>query len=278
MAEEKKKTTSKNSEVKETKKEKEVKVEKKFCTKCGKELKNGEECSCNKEVITINNEALISKLKSAFNIINNVFKKPSTTINKESNNKDNSVCFIILGFLALSFALYLVFTVISFSKSVSSLIYGASLLDSIDISYFKVFIYGILIYALCAIIPMFSVFIVGKISKSSNLTFKNAFKLYTISNAPLIYTYLALALIMFINVNLLNILGIIGGAIISVFCFFNFLLAVNKVLNTEEDKRSWLLTALLTIWFILAVIVGIISISSVKVDTYDYNNNWNFKN
>lgn len=278
MAEEKKKTTSKNSEVKEAKKEKEVKVEKKFCTKCGKELKNGEECSCSKEVITINNEALVSKLKKAFNTINNVFKKPSTTINKESNSKDNSICLIILGFLALAFALYLVFTVISFSKSVSTLFYGANLLEIADISYFKVFIYGILIYALCAVIPMFSAFIIGKISKSSNLTFKRAFKLYTLSNAPLIYTYLALALIMFINVNLLNILGFIGMTIISVFCFFNFLLAVNKELNIEEDKRSWLLTALLTIWLVLAVIVGIITVSSIKVDSYDYNNNWNFKN
>ena len=40
MAEEKetKKTTSKKSE--------EVKVEKRFCTKCGKELKGEEKCSC----------------------------------------------------------------------------------------------------------------------------------------------------------------------------------------------------------------------------------------
>ena len=48
MAEEKKETTKKTTSKKKEPIE-EVKVEKRFCTKCGKELKEGEVCSCSAE-------------------------------------------------------------------------------------------------------------------------------------------------------------------------------------------------------------------------------------
>lgn len=283
MAEEKKKTTSKKSE--------EVKVEKRFCTKCGKELKEGEICNCestanssSNSAVTINSDALLNTAKNTLNTIVNVFKKPDTTITEETNKKENTISIIILISLAISFALYLMSIVSSSVNAVSNATYGLTTIFTNEISYFKVFIYGILIYGLMAVIPMFAAFLIGKITKNNSFTFKKAFKLYTTSNAPLIFGYLGLAIIMLINVSLLNILGLLAGAIISLFCFFNFLLGFNKETTIREDRRSWALTSIMAVWVVIEIIALIIIIGSAGIDTYDkindtnshYNNTFNW--
>ena len=80
----------------EKKEEKEeVKVEKKFCTKCGKELTGDEACSCEKdakkeEVISVNKEAMKSYGKKFVDTIIGMFKNPKTTIEKEVEAKDTT--------------------------------------------------------------------------------------------------------------------------------------------------------------------------------------------
>lgn len=283
MAEEKetKKTSSKKRE--------EVKVEKRFCTKCGKELKGEEKCSCENTTstsagVTINSDALLNTAKNSFNTITNVFKKPDTTITEEINKKDNTISIIILISLAISFAFYLMAIVSSSVKSVADATYGLTTIVTNDISYFKIFIYGILIYAIMAVIPMFAAFLIAKITKNNNFTFKKAFKLYTTSNAPLIFGFLGLAIIMLLNISLLNILGLLAGAIISVFCFFNFLLGFNKETKIREDRRSWALTSLIAVWIIIEIIALLVIIGSAGLDAYDkvnnnlpnYSDSWNW--
>jgi len=283
MAEEKvtKKTTSKKNE--------EVKVEKRFCTKCGKELKEGEICNCettstSNAAVTINSDALLNTAKNSFNTITNVYKKPDTTITEEINKKDSTISIIILISLAISFALYLMSMVSNTVNTAADLSYGLTTIVTNNVSYFKVFIYGILIYALMAVIPMFAAFLIAKITKNNNFTFKRAFKLYTTSNAPLVFGYLGLAIIMVLNISLLNILGLLAGAIISVFCFFNFLLGFNKETTIREDRRSWALTSIIAVWVVIEIIALIIVIGAAGLDTYDkinnptYNNNygWNW--
>jgi len=156
-------------------------------------------------------------------------------------------------------------------SSLDNISYG--LTSSIDISYFKIFIYGLLIYGLMALIPMFAAFLIAKITKNNNYTFKKSFKLYTISNAPLIFAYAIMALILLINVSLLTILGFIAFAIISISCFFNFLLGFNKETKIHEDRRSYALTSILIVWVVIEVIAFLLIIGSAFSDIIDYN--WN---
>lgn len=273
MAEETKtkKTTSKKNE--------EVKVEKRFCTKCGKELKEGEVCNCEStnttNAVTINSDAILNTAKNTLGTITNVYKKPDTTITEEINKKESTISIIILVSLAISFALYLMAVVSNTFETLSNASYGLTTIVTNDISYFKVFIYGVLIYAIMAVIPMFAAFIIAKITKNNNFTFKRAFKLYTTSNAPLIFGFLGLAIIMLLNVSLLNILGLLAGAIISIFCLFNFLLGFNKETTIREDRRSWAMTSIITVWVVIEIIALIIIIGSAGLDTYDKVNNNN---
>jgi len=264
---------------------KEVKVEKKFCTKCGKELKEGEKCGCENIVTntsntnaTVSSDALVNTAKNTFNTINNVFKKPDTTISEETNNKDNIISIILLISLAISFALCLMSIVSSSVKAAADASYGLTTIVTNDISYFKIFIYGILMYAIMAVVPMFAAFIVGKITKNGSFNFKKAFKLYTTSNAPLIYGYLGLAIILLLNVSLLNALGFIALAIISTFCFFNFLLSFNKETTIRDDRRSWAMTSLVIVWIVIEVIALFIIIGTTVYDVSSKKTNTNYPN
>lgn len=276
MAEEKqtkKRTTTKKTE--------EVKVEKKFCTKCGKELTKGETCSCettNVAPVTINSDALLNTVKSTFTTINNVYKKPDTTIKEEVAKKESTFSTIIIISLAVSFAFYLMAMISAAADTASNLTSGLTNVVTNDIPYFKVFIYGILMYAIMAVIPMFAAFLVGKITRNNNFTFKRAFKLYTTSCAPLIYAYLGMAVIMLINVSLLNTLGLIAMGIISAFCFFNFILGFNKETEIRDDRRSWAVTSIIAVWIAITIIAALLIFGSVLSDTtkgITSNNNYN---
>lgn len=280
MAEEKKETTKKTTPKKEAVEE--VKVEKRFCTKCGKELKEGEVCSCSdvetqNNGTTVNGDAIVNTCKNVWNTIINVFKKPATTVADEVESKDTNKSIILIILLAISFALYLMALVSGIADGVEQATWGLSS-TVYEVNYFQVFIYGILIYALMAIIPIVSALIVAKITRNGDFSFKKAFKLYVTSNAPLILAYLGMAIIYLLDVTLLNVLGLIVFCIISIACFFNFILGFNDQTKIRSDRRSYALTSLMTLWVVIMVVAFIIIGGSVAGDLIDKttpSNNYN---
>ena len=271
MAEEKKETT-KSKAPKKTEEVEEVKVEKRFCTKCGKELKEGEVCDCTaNETVSagtssINGDAIVNTGKDIWHTILNVFKKPFTTVSEEANSKSSNKSIILIIILAISFALYLMATFSSVAKGVES---AANSLwsyssTSVDVPYFQIFIYGILIYAIMAILPVVAALVVAKITKNNNFTFKKAFNLYITSNAPMVFVYLGMSIILLLNVSLLNVLGTIATLIISLFCFFNFILGFNAETKVKEDKRSYAVTGLVTCWIVM-IVVAFLSVGATLV-------------
>ena len=280
MAEEKKETTKKTTPKKEAVEE--VKVEKRFCTKCGKELKEREVCSCSdvetqNNGTTVNGDAIVNTCKNVWNTIINVFKKPATTVADEVESKDTNNSIILIILLAISFALYLMALVSGIADGVEQATWGLSSVVY-EVNYFQVFIYGILIYALMAIIPIVSALIVAKITRNGDFSFKKAFKLYVTSNAPLILAYLGMAIIYLLDVTLLNVLGLIVFCIISIACFFNFILGFNDQTKIRSDRRSYALTSLMTLWVVIMVVAFIIIGGSVAGDLIDKttpSNNYN---
>ena len=261
MAEEKKETTTKKTPKKEVVEE--VKVEKRFCTNCGKELKEGEVCDCTKEAPTassINGDAIVNTCKDIWHTILNVFKKPATTISEEANSSKSNKSIILIIVLAISFAFYLMAIFANVAKGVEEAANSLWSLSStsVEVPYFQIFIYGIIIYAILAILPVVAALVVAKIAKNSNFTFKKAFNLYITSNAPMVFVYLGMAIILLLNVSLLTVLGTIATIIISLFCFFNFILGFNAETKIKEDKRSYAITGLITFWIIMIIVAFLI--------------------
>ena len=263
MAEEKKETT-KSKAPKKTEEVEEVKVEKRFCTKCGKELKEGEVCDCTaNETVSagtssINGDAIVNTGKDIWHTILNVFKKPATTVSEEANSKSSNKSIILIIVLAISFALYLMAMFAGVAKGVEEASSSLWTTATVEVPYFQIFIYGILIYAIMAILPVVAALVVAKIAKNSSFTFKKAFNLYITSNAPMVFVYLGMAIILLLNVSLLNVLGTIATLIISLFCFFNFILGFNAETRIKEDRRSYAITGLITFWIVMIVVAFLI--------------------
>ena len=284
MAEEKKETT-KSKAPKKTEEVEEVKVEKRFCTKCGKELKEGEVCDCTaNETVSagtssINGDAIVNTGKDIWHTILNVFKKPATTVSEEANSKSSNKSIILIIVLAISFALYLMATFAGVAKGVEEASSSLWTTATVEVPYFQIFIYGILIYAIMAILPVVAALVVAKIAKNSNFTFKKAFNLYITSNAPMVFVYLGMAIILLLNVSLLNVLGTIATLIISLFCFFNFILGFNAETKIKEDRRSYAITGLITFWIVMIVvaflIVGATLVGSLVDDISNTSNDIN---
>ncbi len=262
MAEENvpKKSTTKKSAPKSTtpkKKVEEVKVEKRFCTKCGKELLDGENCSCtlNTEVVSINTDAIASMGKGILNTIINMYKKPSTTLDNEVKNMNTKKDLIMLALIAISFGLYIM---ASFSRILVTF-NGASRVSIshyIDIPYFKIFLYVSILYYALSFIPVIASYLVARLTKNYNFSLKKSLSLYATSMIPTIITNLLMAILYYLN--LLTFVGAIIGSVISIACFFHYALGYLKVTEIPEDKKSYALTSLIIIWvisFIIAILV-----------------------
>jgi len=273
-----KKSAPKSTTTKKTKKE-EVKVEKRFCTKCGKELLDNETCSCetNNEVVSINTDAIASLGKNLINTILNMYKKPSTTLDDEVKKIDTKSNLIMLVLIAISFGLYIM---ASFSRILVAF-NGASRVSInhyIDIPYFKIFLYVSIVYFALSFIPVVASYLVARLAaKNYNLTLKKSLSLYATSMAPTILTNLLMAVLYYLN--LLTFVGAIIGSVISISCFFHYALGYLKVTNIPDDKKSYALTSLIIIWIVSFIIAILVFAGSVVTDItkeVNFRNNFNY--
>lgn len=270
MAEENKNVKSAKKSTTPKEKKSEVKVEKKFCTKCGKELLNGEICTCDaKEVISINKDALTSMGKGFLNTILNMYKKPSTTLDAEVERRDMSNNLFMLAVIAISFGLYIVaaFTTILGTISGNS---SLSLSHYVDIPYFKIFLYASVMYFALSFIPALAAYFVARLTKNNDFYLKKSISLYIVSMVPTIFTNLLMALLYYLN--LLTFIGALIGATISLMCLFNYIFGFTRYTKIPDDKKPYALTGLIIIWIVTYIVAIVIFAGSIATDmTRDIN-------
>ena len=272
MAEENKtKTTTTKKTTAPKKKEtvEEVKVERRFCTKCGKELKEGEVCTCETvatkpaEGININTDAIINTCKGFFDTIVNMFKKPATTLKEKVNENNVKHALIMLAIIAVSYGLY----IMGAFSSIISMINGyarADVNEFVDIPYFKIFIYISLIYFIVSFIPVVITYVIGRITGNRDFDFKKSISLYSYSNAPLVFTNILIAILYALNI--LSWLGAIIGCVVSIACFFHYILGYLSLTDISENKKGYALTGVIISWVVVSVIAIVLFAGSLISD------------
>ena len=249
----------------------EVEIEKRFCTKCGKELTGDEVCSCEKEpekeeIISVNKEAMKSYGKKFIDTIIGMFKNPKTTIEEEVEQKDTTSNIIMLLSISITFGLY----VIGICQTTFSSL--GTLNNVINIPYFKIFLYGVLIYFILSFVPILAAFILARIIGNQKFDFKKSLSLYSTSMTPMIISNLIMAVLYYLNI--LTLIGAIIGIIISLLCFFHYILGYLDFVTVHKDKKAYLLTGLVSLWVIIDLIVIVILVANVGSDlSKEYNLN-----
>lgn len=262
---------------------KEVKVEKKFCTNCGKELVEGNTCDCASSVAqSVDTEALKNMGKEFLDVNIKMYKKPETTLEEEVNKTTFKRTLIILGVIALSYGLYLmgffkalvgiIFEFIMFFAQLSGESVGTlSMIDFtkfIELPYFKIFIYGVLIYYAVSFLPVLASLAVAKLNKKNDFSFHKATSLYVTSMIPTVIVNVILAIIFMLNVRFLTTIGLIAGALINLTCLVNYIIGFLKESKINTDKKVYSVVSLIAIWLILSYIVTRLIITPIITDIF----------
>ncbi len=253
----------------------EVKVEKKFCTKCGRELNEGEVCNCTevKPEVKVTQDAILGYGKELLNTIIDMFKKPEETIEAKIKSNKTSHNMLILGAIAISFGLYFTGAFASILKFLSAFI-QINIADVIVIPYFKIFLFMGIINFVLAFIPIGVAFLGTKIFNGKNSDFKTILTLYAVSYAPTIFTNLLMFITSYFNI--LGVIGAIIGLVMGIVCFFNFTLGYLKI---EEFKVNLKAYAISTVWIVSALLYMAIMITCLDnfvggmAKDLDYTNN-----
>ncbi|MCM1053160.1 MAG: YIP1 family protein [Ruminococcus sp.] len=272
-------TATKSTPKKVVKKEEEVASEKHFCTSCGRELNAGEVCNC-KDVINVNvnTEAIADMGHNFVNTVINMFKKPATTLDETVKKNDSKASIIMLIAIAISFGLCITAGFTSIISVLST--YSKDYISYFEIPYFRIFLYMTLIYFILAFIPITAAYIVSKLTNNHDFDYKKSISLYATSMAPTIVTNLLMALLYFLNI--LSWVGNIIAMVISIACFFHYMLGYINVNKISENKKSYALTSLVIIWIVTFIIALFIFTGSLVSDlsndfgtrdnSYNYNN------
>ena len=263
-----KKTAAKKKEVVE-----EVKVEKRFCTNCGKELGENETCTCASVSVNnstnINTDAILDACKGFINKVVNMFKKPAETLKDEVSKNNVKYALVMLAVIAITYGLYIL-------GALSIVIDGVNNLAEDAISPFKVFLYMSIIYFVISFIPIVITFVVSKIVGCKDFDFKKSISLYAFSQAPMIFANLLMALLYWIDI--LSWLGVIVGCIVSLSCFFHYILGYIDLIKVPENKKSYTITGVLISWVVVAVLVAVLFVGGLFQDVIKNQVNNNYDN
>lgn len=244
----------------------------KFCTKCGKELKDGKcDCSSNneakeeKKVETVNTTTAGGVFDDLKDILTGIFKEPTTTVKKFSNDKNFIISLIFLGACALFSGIFIYCLYDAFIKLLASLstiaggfgsllglgsLGGTSSLYSISFGtvFFRIFFY----------VAIYLVTYAGMMTLMSKVVFKqdtNFKKILTVTGLSSGFMLCGLLLAsIFVYVKLgLGFTFFIVGIILSL---VNLVVTAKEALDIDKDKILYtvapsVLVGLLVMFYIL---------------------------
>ena len=241
----------------------------KFCTKCGKPLKDGKPCDCSvkeEKVVKETAENTNELISNVSDIYKNTLKKPYETMEKyKEKNTKLSLILILINAIVFGISGYFLITntytgiikdlATKFQSMVSILqIDVSSMTASLQLPFFKVFIlFAIIIILNYVFLALMSKLFVGKIFKGKG-TFSDY--LSVIALATPLSTFLMLASIVcsFVFYKLALIFSII-----SVLAFIVMLVTgYVDLLNAKEQKLGYSVCLSLITTFILDIIALII--------------------
>lgn len=188
----------------------------KFCTKCGKELVDGNPCECEKVVETKNENKDISSLLTEFiEVTKKMFSKPIDTLKENSKESKFNLAIVAAVSLLITMGLF-VFVLIKewFLKlafGLTGLSGFSSLSSSIDVPFFKVFISaGITSILYIALLAVVTYVIATKVLKGKT-SIKKLFIMYSFSSIVLSIFLLLGTIAIFINPTLAIIIVCAGS-------------------------------------------------------------------
>ena len=206
----------------------------KYCANCGRKLEEGEVCDC-QEILTSSNIDFGESANKLINLIKGMFTSPVKAIKafKEENNFSLACVFVVITSIITGLFLILL-TKVLYEEAVSTYTIGSySVVSSVDIPYFKVFIMGFLISIICYFVEALVLYLVNNQIFKVKFNYKNAFKIISALSVFNLIAVLVSIIGIFIS-SYVVIIIIAIAAILNLIC----LVMTSKEILKLSDKNT----------------------------------------
>lgn len=196
----------------------EVRLEKKFCTKCGKELLGNAVCDCENgasvsETQRQNSDPMLSFFNRFTDLFKKMYKNPIETIKSETDKANLTNAVAILLIIGLSFGIFMMgffknmfISVTHLGVRIMAILSGNSgdmmtftdLMDKsgeVSLPYFTQFLYGILIFLIFTAAIVLISYAIARVLKKNDFDLKKALTLFVVSMIPTIGVFLGMAVL-----------------------------------------------------------------------------------
>ena len=257
-----------------------------FCKNCGKEIKKGAKCSCEKEVKfckvcgkkltgseTCDCESknvaaaagsfdFVETMKNIKDDLLGCIKNPITVVKENTDANNMPKTYILIALLALTFGLFftslfkglfgLIFS--SVAGAYSSLIDMSEMMDAIKIPYLKLIVMGTLLFAVMAAAYALIMLLVPVIFKNKKLNYKQSLTLTASAYMPLIWSNVVCAILGFLelNISIVLIIYLVSNLIVT----YNFAYAYAGYTEVKENRFGYAIAVLV---LLTSLIVGVVT-------------------
>lgn len=247
-----------------------------FCKNCGKELKKGEKCSCEKEVkfckncgkkligsevcgceksTSTTNFDFVETMKEIKADLLTSLKKPVTFTEENTDTKNMPKTYVLLILLSLTFGIFIASLCKTlFATIISSLSGGFSLLSvsNINIPYIKIIIFGSIIFAIAMAVYSLIILLIPSLFKNKKLSYTEALTFTTSAHMPMMWANVICAILGFLGVSagIVLILYLIANMIVT----YNFMYSYKKYTNINDNKFGYAIAVLV---ILSSILIGI---------------------
>ncbi len=218
----------------------------KFCTNCGKKLKEGEKCDCTPAVV--NNE----DVQKVIDICKGMFTKPIDTMKDFTKKTNFTLALILTGILSLIAGLFAMatlknaFSLMGFNKSFYT--YGSM---PVNLPYGKVFFTVLILVFACSFIYSGILYLVNSKIFKREADFKEVYALYGVTSIVISAVMLISCILMFLNVYFALVIVSLGSILSTVYSYHGLKFLGEK----EENKYGYIYLTTMVLFYIAIFVI-----------------------
>lgn len=222
----------------------------KYCTNCGKKLKEGEVCDCKKDSV-INNETT----QKALDLVRGMIYTPIDTIKDFTKKSSFNLAMILVGVLSVITGLFVMSLCkngLNYSLQLTYSGLNSFMPSSIEIPYMKIFFTSLVLVFGLSFVYTFILYVVNTMLFKREADFKEVYSMYGACSIVSSLGILASAILIFVNVSL----GIITFALTSILNLVYSYHGLKFLGSKDENKYGYIYLLTNVLFFVVIFIIS----------------------
>ena len=222
----------------------------KYCTNCGKKIKEGEVCDCKKDTV-ISSEAT----QKALDLVKGMIYTPIDTIKDFTKKSSFNLAMILVGVLSIITGLFVMSLCkngLNYSMQLAYSGLNSFMPRTIEIPYMKIFFTSLVLVFALSFVYTFILYVVNTMIFKREADFKEVYSMYGACSIVTSLGILASAILIFVNVSL----GIIMFALTSILNVVYSYHGLKFLGNNDENKYGYIYLITNVLFYVVIFIIS----------------------